>query len=150
MAKCVFTEERIESRHTAIKPRSVECCSDVYPSVGFSHLNIWSSTRVTIRFLVTSLDKPLSISSWNSPGWAKRLRELQKLLRSWETSVHQKCFVGLPQICASTQSYLWALQAVPLTSWLGFALICFSSCEASYREPLCLSKSCPSYLFYHR
>ncbi len=56
---CVFTEERIESGHTTIKPRSVECCSDVCPSVGFSHLHIWSwsSTRVTIRFLVTSLDK---------------------------------------------------------------------------------------------
>ncbi len=39
---CVFTEERIESGHTDIKPRSVECCSDVCPSVGFSHLHIWS------------------------------------------------------------------------------------------------------------
>ncbi len=32
---CVFTEERIEFGHTAIK-----CCSDVCPSVGFSHLHI--------------------------------------------------------------------------------------------------------------
>ncbi len=30
---CVFTEERIEFSHTAIKTRSVECCSDVCPSV---------------------------------------------------------------------------------------------------------------------
>ncbi len=37
---CVFTEERIEFVHTAIKPRSVECCSDVCPSVGLSHLHI--------------------------------------------------------------------------------------------------------------
>ncbi len=37
---CVFTEERIEFGHTAIKPRSMECCSDVCPSVGFSHLHI--------------------------------------------------------------------------------------------------------------
>ncbi len=36
----VFTEERIEFGHTAIKPRSVECCSDVCPSVDFSHLHI--------------------------------------------------------------------------------------------------------------
>ncbi len=36
---CVYTEERIESFHTAIKPRSVECCSDVCPFVGFSHLH---------------------------------------------------------------------------------------------------------------
>ncbi len=58
---CVFTEERIEFGHTATKPRSVECCSDVCPSVDFSYLHIWSwsSTRVTIRFLVTTLDKVL-------------------------------------------------------------------------------------------
>ncbi len=31
----VFTEERIESGHTAIKLRLMECCSDVCPSVGF-------------------------------------------------------------------------------------------------------------------
>ncbi len=56
---CVFTEERIESCHTAIKPRSVECCSDVCPSVDFSYLHIcsWSSNRVTIRLLVTTLTK---------------------------------------------------------------------------------------------
>ena len=29
-------------------------------------------------------------------------------------------FCSLAQICASTQSCLWALHAVPLTSWLGF------------------------------
>ncbi len=56
---CVFTEERIEFGHTAIKPRSVECCSDVCTSVDFSYLHIcsWTSTRVTIRFLITSLTK---------------------------------------------------------------------------------------------
>ncbi len=37
---CVFTEERIASGHTSIKPRLVECCSDVCPSVGFSYLHI--------------------------------------------------------------------------------------------------------------
>ncbi len=58
---CVYTEERIESCHTAIKPRSMECCSGVCPSVDFSSLHIrsWSSTRVTIRFLVTTLTKAL-------------------------------------------------------------------------------------------
>ncbi len=58
---CVFIEERIEFRHTAIKPRSVEWCSDVCPSVSFSNLHIWSwsSTRVTIRLLVTTLTKAL-------------------------------------------------------------------------------------------
>ncbi len=58
---CVFSEERIEFGHTAIKHSLVECCSDVCPSVGFSHLHIWSrsSTRVTISFLVTTLTKAL-------------------------------------------------------------------------------------------
>ncbi len=57
----VFTEERIEFGHTAIKPRSVECGSDVCPSVDLSYLHIWSwsSTRVTIRFLFTTLTKAL-------------------------------------------------------------------------------------------
>ncbi len=66
---CVFTEERIEFS-TAIKPRSVECCSDVCPSVDFSHLYIWSwsSTRVTIRFLVTTQPKPFSMNCSVWPG----------------------------------------------------------------------------------
>ncbi len=38
---CVYTEERIEFGHTAIKPRSEESCSDVCPSVGFSYLHMW-------------------------------------------------------------------------------------------------------------
>ncbi len=61
MFSFVFTEERIEFGHTAIKPRSVECCSGVCPSVDLSHLHIWSwsSTRVTIRFFVTILTKAL-------------------------------------------------------------------------------------------
>ncbi len=37
---CVFTEERIESGHTNIKPRLMECCSGVCPSVDFSYLHI--------------------------------------------------------------------------------------------------------------
>ncbi len=38
---CVFAEERIEFGHTSIKHRLVVCCSDVYPSVGFSYLHIY-------------------------------------------------------------------------------------------------------------
>ncbi len=61
MFSCVYTEERIVSCHTAIKHRSMECCSDVCPSVDFSYLHkrSWSSTRVTIRFLVTTPTKAL-------------------------------------------------------------------------------------------
>ncbi len=78
---CVFTEERIESCHTAIKPRLMECCSGVCPSVDFSYLDIWSwsSTRGTIRFLVATLTKALLhqlvslASSRKSPGCFKCL-----------------------------------------------------------------------------
>ncbi len=61
MFSCVFTEESIEFCHTVTKPRSVECCSDVCPSVSFSYLHTWSwsSTRVTIKVLVTTLTKAL-------------------------------------------------------------------------------------------
>ncbi len=47
--------------HFAIKPRLVECRSDVCPSVSSSHLQIRSrsSTRVTISVLITSLTKTL-------------------------------------------------------------------------------------------
>ncbi len=48
-------------RGLSLKPRLLECCSDVCHSEDFSHLHIrsWSSTRVTIRFLVTTLTKAL-------------------------------------------------------------------------------------------
>ncbi len=85
---CVFTEEKIESGHTTIKPRSVECCSDARPSVDFCHLHIWSwsSTRVTISFLVTSIDKAL-------------LHQLLSLASSRKSS---SCFKCLP---------LWIMKA---------------------------------------
>ena len=37
-----FTEESLLSGHSAIKPRSVECCSDGCPSGSFSHLHTGS------------------------------------------------------------------------------------------------------------
>ncbi len=54
---CIFTEEKLEFGHFAIKPRSVDVC----PSVSFSHLQIssWSSTRMTISVLITSLTMTL-------------------------------------------------------------------------------------------
>ncbi len=61
VSSSIFTVERIEFGHTAIKPRLVERCSDVCSS-GFPNLHTWSwsSTRwVTISFLVTSLTKAL-------------------------------------------------------------------------------------------
>ncbi len=56
---CVFTEVRIASGPNHHKSRLVECCSDVCPLFFYLHICSWSSTRVTIRFLVTTLTKAL-------------------------------------------------------------------------------------------
>ncbi len=109
---CVYTEERIDSCHTAIKPRSMECCSDVCPSVEFSYLHIWSwsSSRVTIRFLVTTLTKAL-------------LHQLLSLAR--RPDLRRVLVVSTYKgnrdyMCRLTQTCFWALQADLLTSGLGF------------------------------
>ncbi len=106
----VFTE-RIASGHTSIKHRLVECCSDVCPSVGFSHLHIWSwsSTRVTISFLVTSLTPSPSIaqfgqeaSSRKSPGCSKRLPlRVTETICLCEPSILQKFFSELLPRCVA-------------------------------------------------
>ncbi len=108
----VFTEERIEFGHTAIKPRTVECCSDVCPYVDFSCLHIWSwsSTRVTIRFFVTTLTKTLLhqllslASSRKNLGCFKLL-----LLRVTETMCICDPLWTLLQICGMTQTCFCAL-----------------------------------------
>ncbi len=135
---CVFTEERIEFGHTSIKPRSMECCSDVCPSVGFSNLHIWSwsSTRVTIRFLVTTLTKALLhqllslASSRKSPGCFKLL-----LLRVTETtcicdpSMKQTFFSKLFPRCVAWHKPVSELyKQFFWPQGLVFALICIFSC----------------------
>ena len=93
--------------------------------------DLWSFARVTIGFLVISLNKTvlprlLSLAGWNNSR--KSFLEVAKLLPFKNYGGHcglgnLQCrgfFFCLPQICASTQSCLWALQTVPSTSWLGF------------------------------
>jgi hypothetical protein len=91
---------------------------------------LWSSVRVTIGFLVTSLTKALlprllslagRPSSRNSLGGSKLLpvKNDGGPLCSWGPSVLQTFFDILPQICASTQSCRGALPAIPSTPWLG-------------------------------
>lgn len=89
--------------------------------------NVWSPARATIMFLITSLQGPsLLILSAGQPAAGRLLVVLFFHLRIMEATVvlatisTAECFHSLPQVCASTQSCLWALQAVPLTSWLGF------------------------------
>ncbi len=138
MISCVFTEERIEFAHTAIKPRSVDCCSDVCPSVGFSylHLSTWSSTRMTIRFLITSLDKALlhqfELSLAGRPPLGRVLVVANIFhLRIMETTV----LLGKVQkSCLDTIQFLSSAgRSFDFTAWV-FTLICFVSCEAFYRE----------------
>ena len=80
-----FTEERLPSGHSAIKPRSVECCSDGCPSGSFSHLHTGSlelsqSDHRVLGHLSYQGPCPLPIaqfgqaaSSRKSPGCSKLL-----------------------------------------------------------------------------
>ncbi len=155
---CVFTEERIASGHTSIKHR-LECCSDVCPSVGFSYLHIWSwsSTKVTIGFLVTTLTKALLhqllslASSRNSPGCSKLLPlRVMETACFCETSMQHIFFWTLPQMCGLMQSCLWALQTVLLTPELGLCSdMHFQLLDLLLRH-VCLSKSYPFNWICHR
>ena len=88
-----------------------------------------SSVRVTIGFLVTSLTKALlprllSLAGWPAlgrflviPNYFHLRMEAAVLLGTFKAA---DIFGILPQICASTQSFLGALRTIPSTSWLGF------------------------------
>ncbi len=149
MLSCVFTEERIEFGHTAVKPRSVECCSDACFSVDFSHLHIWSlsSTRVTISFFVTSLTKALlhqmekrqtwrsvlEASSKKSPGCFKLLPlSVTETTCFCDPSMKQNLFELFPRYVAWRKhvSELYRLLFWP--QGLFFALICIISCYTLY------------------
>ncbi len=137
---CVLPEERIESCHTAIKPRSVECCSDVCPSVDFSHLHIWSwsSTRVTIRFLVTTFNRSPSpsvaqfeqmSSSRKSPGCFKLLLRVTETTCFCDPSVKQSFFSELFPRCVALRKPVSELyRQFFWPQGLVFALICIISC----------------------
>ena len=90
--------------------------------------DIWSSVRVSIEspLLLRSFSIDCTVSPGNQllvESWlcqTSSISELWSLLCSWEPSVQQK------------QSCLWALQAVPFTSRLGFCSDMHR--EANYRE----------------
>ena len=88
--------------------------------------DLWSSARVTIGFLVTSLTllpRLLSLATFRkSPGCSKLPFKNYGGHCALENLQRSRHF--------STQSCLWALQAVPST----FALICIVSCETFYRQ----------------
>ena len=64
-----FTKEKPLSGLSAVKPRSVGCCSDGCPSGSFSTEDLWSLAKVTIGFMVTSLIKALLCWLINSARW---------------------------------------------------------------------------------
>ena len=84
---------------------------------------LWSSVRVTIGFLVTSLTKVLLLRLLNLAWWPALGRVLVVPnffhLRMMEAIVF---LVPFPQICASTQFCLEDVGAISSTSWRGFLL----------------------------
>ncbi len=141
MFSCVFTEKRTESGHTTIKPRSVDCCSDVCPSVDFSYLHIWSwsSTRVAIRFLVTTLTFHPSpsigqfgqeASSRKSPGCFKLLLWIMEATCFCEPSMKQNFFLNSsPDVWLDAILFLSSTGRFFFTSGLGF-------CSDMHFQPL--------------
>ena len=89
---CLLLRRGLPFGQSAIKPWLVECCSDGRLSGRFSYLQTGSLE------LSQSDHRVVGHLSHQSPEFC----------------------VALPQICASTQSCLYALHAVPSTSWLGF------------------------------
>ncbi len=141
------TEERLPSGHSAIKPRLVEGCSDGWLSTTFSHLpnaslELSHSDLWVLLYLSHQGSSPpiaqfgRTASSRKGSGRPKRLPFKDYgghcALRNLKCS--RNFFCNLGQICALPQFCLWALQAVPLTSWFSFALTCTVSCKVLYRQ----------------
>lgn len=118
----------------ATKPQMVEVCNYGYVKILSQHISVSLKFRVTFRFLVNTLTKALF--SWllvwlgflKSPDGAELLLigKLWRPLSFWEHSVlfifvFVYC-IAFPR-CNLQQSSLRALQAVPLTSWLGFCCV---------------------------
>ncbi len=144
---CLALRRGFRRATLAIKPRLVEGCSDGWLSYNFlpsPECNLWSSATVIFGFFFTSLTKALlppiaqfgwTASSRKGSGRPKRLPFKDYgghcALRNLKCS---RFFCNLGQICALPQFCLWALQAVPLTSWFSFALTCTVSCKVLYRQ----------------
>ena len=101
----------------------------------------WSSDRVTIGFLVTSLTKallPRSLSLDGRPALGRVLVVPNFFhLRMMEATVligQQNFFFTLTQICSSRQSCIGGLQTISLTSCLVCALTCTVNCGTLYRQ----------------
>jgi len=107
---CVFTEERVESDHSAIKPRSVEFWGDVCPCLSCLELN-----HQLLSHHSNQGPSPIDCSALGRvfffflvvPNIFHYI--LWKLL-FYEQSIEQMIFCSLPHISV-LQSGLWTLQA---------------------------------------
>jgi hypothetical protein len=103
---------------------------------------LWSSVRVTIGFLVTSLTRalfPRLCSLDGLPALGRVLvvpnffhLRMTRPLCYWGLSMLQKVFGTLTQICASTQSWLYRQFLQPRR--LFFPLTCTVNCGTLYRQ----------------
>ncbi len=135
------------SGHSAIKPRLVEGCSDGWLSTTFSHLpnaslELSHSDLWVLLYLSHQGSSP-PIAQFGRTASSRKGSGRPKRLPFKDYGGHcalriLKCsrifFCNLGQICALPQFCLWALQAVPLTSWFSFALTCTVSCKVLYRQ----------------
>lgn len=99
--------------------------------------------RVIVVFLVRSLTILfLGSQLWKSPGCFKRLPS-QNDGGHWGLENSRNVFVVFSR-SAYIQSYLWALEAVLLTTWLGFnySVCCVTLC-GSYCVISCMSCNWP-------
>ena len=116
------TPSGLQSGHSAINPRLV--------------VSQWWETSRRTTISTQDFWKALSPPPIAS---AKKSRGRSKLLPFKNNGGHcalgtfnaAECFCSLPQICTSTQYCLQALQAVPLTSGLGFSIV---SCDTLYSQ----------------
>ena len=143
-----FTEGRLLSGHCGIKPRSVECLSDVCPCGSFSHLHTGSLelSQSDYRYLGhLSYQGPsppiaqfgrLEASSRKSAGCSK-------LLLFWNSGGHSalgnlQCsrisFVAFPRSVPRHNPVFELCRQFLRPHGLVFALICIVSCETLYRQ----------------
>ena len=100
--------------------------------------DLWSSSWGTFQFVVTSLSPACSVCLGGQLWEESCLFKMSSFLELWRplfgTFSAADFLYSLLQIC------LWALQAVPSTSWLVFfSLICMVSCEMIKRDGRYLS-----------
>ena len=140
-----FTKEWLPSGHSMIQAWLVDCCRDGCPSGRFSTEERWSSDRVTIGFLVTSLTKallPRSLSgsellTFTDDGGHCAHWDLQS---SRIFSVPFPWFV--PQVNPVSEVYR---QFLSLYAWF-VALTCTVNCGTLYRQVCAF----PINWIYHR